>query len=364
MTGLLTQTESVRRRGPSVKILLGTALDLIGDLPDESVHCVVTSPPYFGLRNYGIPPSVWKPVRYSPMAGLPEMPVPVHADPESFPSCSHEFYGNPHKPVDGNFCRKCGSWSGCLGNEPTPELFVGHIVQVFREVRRVLRSDGTLWLNMGDSYVTSGGPNKKYPFMSVNPKSVSVVRLPEKNLLMIPSRVAMALQSDGWILRSDIIWHKPNPMPGSYKDRCTSAHEYVYMFAKRERYFFNSEAIAEPASFSTEERKSRSSENTKRFAENRVNRIHRRRGHERLHNGFNGKWDRMTKAEQCSGTRNKRDVWTIATRPFHEAHYATFPEELPRQAILAGTAANVCSECGAPRNTGAGIQEPLFLRVL
>ncbi len=379
-----------------VRILPGDVLKRLRDLPDESVHCVVTSPPYFGLRNYGIDPTIWEPVRYSPMAGLPEMPVPVHADPESFPSCNHDwgtresrhvvreekvsgktrttdrfyggdptrrFDGNHQKHVDGVFCLKCGAWSGCLGNEPTPELFVGHIVQVFREVRRVLRSDGTLWLNIGDSYMSSGGPNKKYPSRSVNPKSVSVVRLPEKNLFMIPSRVAMALQSDGWILRSEILWAKQNGMPESIKDRPTCAHEKIFLFSRSPRYFYDYEGAKEPANAKNWHDMTSSGSYT--APGQKPQKMHLRSEVQNARTQWKTITDRTIRRDlgvprqrqREAGqtieyfTRNSRNVWFMPTQPFPEAHYATFPEELPRRAILAGTPLHVCPKCGEPRNT-------------
>ncbi|MBU2836968.1 site-specific DNA-methyltransferase [Acidithiobacillus thiooxidans] len=167
-------------------ILQEHVLDRLRDLPDESVHCIITSPPYYGLRDYGLEPVIWAPVRYAPMAGLPSMSVPAHANHETFTDCDHDWgewteahdirqetvhgktrttdrsyaeasrtsNGNHKKHAHGQFCRKCGAWRGCLGLEPDPALYIGHLVQVFREAHRVLRYDGTLWLNLGDSYVS------------------------------------------------------------------------------------------------------------------------------------------------------------------------------------------------------------------
>ena len=369
MTGLMTQTESVRT-DPSVKILLGTALDRLRDLPDESVHCVVTSPPYYGLRDYKIEHSVWAPAVYSPMAGLPELSVPEHGNPEAFSSCDHEwgerktystvrestkygkgrttarfygddptrrFDGNHQKHFDGSFCVRCGAWKGCLGNEPTPELFVGHLVQVFREVRRVLRSDGTLWLNFGDSYTARGGRRKTHYDRLIPGRSSIDIRqqipegLKEKEIIGVPWRVALALQSDGWFLRQDIIWSKRNPMPGSYKDRCTSAHEYIFLLAKSRRYFFDYEALSEPA-VSTGARTSFSRKTGKvgmpwKNSQHRLERTY----------------------IEYSKKRNIRSVWSFSTCPFPEAHFAVFPPELPKKVLMAGMPkGGVCAECGAP----------------
>ncbi len=274
-----------------IKILPGDVLNRLKDLDDESVHCVVTSPPYYGLRDYGV--------------------------------------------------------KGQIGLEETPEEYVRKIVEIFREVRRVLRSDGTLWLNLGDSYAGSGkglsSPGSKQ--CSNRGSLIPIKRSPNflkpKDLAGIPWRVAFALQEDGWWLRQDIIWNKLNPMPESVRDRCTKSHEYIFLLSKSEKYYYDQESIKEPASYSTEERKSRSQDGNKRLIGNGVNAIHpkksdKQRGHSRRHTGFNERWDQMTKEEQCSGMRNKRSVWTVATRPFPEAHFATFPEELIQPCILAG----------------------------
>ena len=279
-----------------IKILPGDVLNRLKDLDDESVHCVVTSPPYYGLRDYGV--------------------------------------------------------EGQIGLEETPEKYVKKMVEVFKEVRRVLRSDGTLWLNLGDSYAGSGKgawKNKKIQKEVYIPDPDSPqclmnkvpIGLKPKDLIGIPWRVAFALQEDGWWLRQDIIYSKPNPMPESVTDRCTKSHEYIFLLSKSEKYYYDQESIKEPASYSTEERKSRSQDGNKRLIGNGVNAIHpkksdKQRGHSRRHTGFNERWDQMTKEEQCSGMRNKRSVWTVATRPFPEAHFATFPEELIQPCILAG----------------------------
>ena len=220
-------------------ILLGCCIEKLRTLPDASVHCVVTSPPYWGLRDYGVP--------------------------------------------------------GQLGLEPTPEEYVAHMVAVFREVRRVLRDDGTLWLNLGDSYGRG------------------------KQLVGIPWRVAFALQEDGWLLRQDIIWNKPNCMPESVRDRCTRSHEYIFMFAKSERYVFDVEAVKEPAVSDHN-----SGNGFKRGARLSYQNIDGTpRGNDKQWTGVGGK-------------RNKRSVWTVTTKPFKGAHFATFPPDLIEPCILAG----------------------------
>ena len=216
----------------SVDILTGHVLDRLRELPEESVQCCVTSPPYWGLRDYGTEPQVW-----GGEAG-----------------CGHEWGANVWAGEgysSGAFCRHCNAWRGHLGLEPTPELYVAHIVEIFREVRRVLRKDGTLWLNLGDCYASTppgckgvsestglhgGRVSKKY--RDTLEKSVGQKRntispgLKPKDLVGIPWRAAFALQADGWVLRQEIIWNKVNPMPESVKDRCTRAHEQIFMFSK------------------------------------------------------------------------------------------------------------------------------------
>lgn len=253
----------------SVQIITGDCRDVLRGLPDESVNCIVTSPPYYGLRDYG---------------------------------------------VDGQ-----------IGLEQTPDEYVAELVAVFREVRRVLRDDGTLWLNLGDSYAanrayqvpsTKGGA-KHGPGQAAGGKgSVVPEGLKPKDLIGIPWRVAFALQSDGWYLRQDIIWHKPNPMPESVRDRCTKAHEYIFMFSKKPKYFYDHEAIKEPSVMRPQNRNTKRSEHPKGDAG--------RGAHVRPEGG--------TSYE----ARNRRSVWTVTTKPFKGAHFATFPPDLIEPCILAG----------------------------
>ena len=244
----------------SVEILTGDCRQTLKTLADNSVHCCVTSPPYFGLRDYG-----------------------------------HD---------------------GQIGLEQTPEEFVSEMVSVFREIRRVLREDGTLWLNLGDSYSAggNGGGNKNDTnkgSLTVGPKRTP--GFASKQLLGIPWRVAFALQADGWWLRQDIIWHKPNPMPESVQDRCTKAHEYIFLLTKSKNYFYDAEAIEEESSGLT----------GGRFGSggSEVGRLRQDSGRDR---------------PPDDGKRNKRSVWTVNTSPYKGAHFATFPPELIRPCILAG----------------------------
>lgn len=232
----------------------------------------------------------------------------------------------------GHSCR-CGAWRGCLGLEPTFNLYVEHLVAVFREVRRVLRRDGTLWLNLGDCY--HNGDKRGYRAGRVSRESLQAKHLASdvfgapnrepqeglkpKDLVGIPWRVALALQADGWWLRSDIIWAKPNPMPESVRDRPTRSHEYLFLFAKSGRYFYNQAAIRETATAR------RGSGNKKRVVADGSD------GRLNTHRGSAVPWRNDGRG------RNKRSVWTIPVRPFRGAHFATFPERLVEPCVLAGT---------------------------
>lgn len=292
------------------RILVGDCIDMMRTLPDQSVHCCVTSPPYFGLRDYGV--------------------------------------------------------AGQIGLENTPSEFTRRLVEVFREVRRVLSDNGTVWVNMGDTYASaaggyaSGGSAGKYDTVSEATRG-AVIRgkrrspptgLKPKDLMGIPWRLAFALQDDGWYLRQDIIWHKPNPMPESTQDRCTKSHEYLFLLSKSPRYYYDQEAIKEPVAPSS----------IVRLAQD----IEQQLGSDRVPGKTNGPMKAVrskrdsfkregSKREQVipgqnlgthrpdreeSGypleTRNKRSVWSVPTVGFKGSHFATFPPDLIRPCILAG----------------------------
>ena len=272
------------------ELLQGDCLEVLRTLPDESVHCCVTSPPYWGLRDYGV--------------------------------------------------------EGQLGLESTPEEYVANMVEVFREVRRVLRDDGTLWLNLGDSYVnsSSGGQNSfksstltggKGSRDPLNKRSLSKLApgLKPKDLVGIPWRVAFALQADGWYLRQDIIWHKPNPLPESVKDRCTKAHEYIFLLSKSAQYYYDNEAIKEDAKPESEKRYKSTFYTGKKEISGQ---------------GRPGNASNTPGYKKWTGKRNKRSVWTVTTKPFKGAHFAVFPPDLIKPCILAGTSPRACEICGAP----------------
>lgn len=285
----------------TVRVIEGDCRDVLRTLPDASVHCIVTSPPYFGLRDYGV--------------------------------------------------------AGQMGLEPTPDEFVAGMVGVFREARRTLRDDGTLWLNIGDSYAGArGGRQGQNGQCADRSAAAQQVRhrsadrkadgCKPKDLIGIPWLLAFALRSDGWYLRQDIIWEKPNPMPESVQDRCTKAHEYLFMLSKSPRYYFDAEAIAEPLATASIARllqpnlpNQAGSDRVPGKTNGAMKAVGPRFGghkygddegeHSRTKSG--NEWD-----GSATGTRNKRSVWNIATAPFKEAHFATFPPALIEPCILAG----------------------------
>lgn len=286
----------------SVSILQGDCRATLATLPACSVNCCVTSPPYFGLRSY-----------------LPER--------------------HPLKYLE-------------MGMEESPDEFVAELVGVFREVRRVLRDDGTLWLNIGDSYASNAGGYSETgsrgatSMPSIGAGTMAAVQkgrrrkplegLKPKDLIGIPWMLAFALRADGWYLRQDIIWHKPNAMPESTKDRCTKAHEHLFLLSKSGRYHFDNEAITEPASYPE------GAGNTKAYD------VSGQRDGENANIG--GGIHKIGGRE----TRNKRSVWTVPTAPYKEAHFATFPPALIEPCILAGCPAGgtVLDPFGGAGTTG------------
>lgn len=313
-------------------MLTGDCRDLLRQLPDESVHCVVTSPPYWGLRDYGT--AKWE----GGDAGCDHSAIRRNHNGEKQETSA----GTSRDRIIGRDCH-CGATriDSQLGLEPDFNAYVAAMVEVFREVRRVLRKDGTLWLNLGDSYSGGGGFSPDAPSNQNGSKQTTqgsreykgrqpAAGLKPKDLCGIPWRVAFALQADGWYLRQDIIWSKPNPMPESVTDRCTKAHEYLFLLTKAPRYFYDAEAIAEDIT-----------------------------GHARGSGNHSYRYDGMNGHETKQGllkisntvypSRNKRSVWEVTTAPFSEAHFATFPPALIEPCIKAGTSERgCCSQCGAP----------------
>ncbi|MGI9555803.1 MAG: DNA-methyltransferase [Cyanophyceae cyanobacterium] len=303
-----------------IQILQGNCIETLQKLDDESINTCITSPPYWGLRDYGT--AEWD-------GG--DINCDHVANPNATKKMGNEEF-NKNRPsrqstkTKGYYekeCPKCGAVrkDSQLGMEDTPEEFVDNLVEVFREVKRVLRDDGTVWLNLGDSY-SSGGRTTTTNQSLRGDKDYGVTRpkpskgIKPKDLIGIPWRVALALQQDGWYLRQDIIWHKPNPMPESVKDRCTKAHEYIFLLSKNVKYYFDNEAIKEDAKFP--------------------------KGPNSAHKIRKGCDDPKMKTRTglhkigANPKRNKRSVWTITTKPFKGAHFATFPMDLIEPCVLAG----------------------------
>jgi len=367
------------------KILLGGALTELKKFPTESVNCMVTSPPYWSLRDYSTEEIIWDEKEdcehewleniqkvTGGMIGIRERlqkeknnikskfvanegykPTDAWVRPSRTefqnrtifnicPVCKKQFEGKPNQTFCSieclntlsneerqntlqvsNFCKKCGAWKGQLGLEPTFDLYIKHLCDIFDEVKRVLRSDGTCWVNLGDSY----GSGKGY-----ESEDRPDVKGMEKSLCNIPARFSIEMQNRGWVLRNVIIWHKPNCMPSSVKDRFTVDFEYLFFFVKSKKYFFETqyEPIAE------------SSKNDSRIDKGLV--LHK--------SGKAIMKENQAGMKGCcinSFGRNKRCVWDITTQPFKEAHFATYPEELCETPIKAGCPEFVCNKCGFAR---------------
>lgn len=361
------------------RVIQGDVRQKLKELPEASVHCVVTSPPYWGLRAYGTEPQVWGGVEGCEHIWGDEQfrGGPAGAQGRTSQMVGRSTYedgeNRPRGKSEGCWCQLCGAWRGEFGLEPTPDLYVQHAVEVFREVRRVLRDDGVLFLNIGDSYCSDAGkdrepttlPGGRVPSGWTNraqPRRVHAIRhgkdcdpkrgaaaagqpidvccapgLKPKDLVMMPARVAIALQADGWYLRSDIIWSKPNPMPESVTDRPTKAHEYIFLLAKSEKYYFDAEAIKEPVTGTAHAR----GDGVNPKAQKWPNAWSAESGrHDGVGNGRYRPKQNASFSAAVAGlveSRNKRSVWTVPTQPFPEAHFATFPEALVEPCILAGS---------------------------
>jgi len=305
-------------------ILFGDCKETLSEFLPQSARTCVTSPPYYGLRDYGT--ATW-----------------VGGD----PNCNHrrDTKVNPKNCITGHknhdemagvgdaiyktVCPKCGAirQDSQIGLEETPEEYIENLVNVFRGVWDVLTDDGTLWVNLGDSYYNyRPGKGQSYPKQSVsktkqdlpdkcNKRGNKLDGLKEKDLIGIPWMFAFAMRKDGWYLRQDIIWHKPNPMPESVKDRCTKSHEYIFLFSKNRKYFYDNESIKEPVKqdWGTRDR-------TK-------GKYHNIGSGLQPHSGLTKSYDR----------KNKRSVWSVTVKPYKEAHFATYPPDLIEPCILAGS---------------------------
>lgn len=336
------------------EIKTGNCVEVMSKMDADSVDTIITSPPYWGLRDYGGDGQVWGSHLCT-------------RDDDTYVSHEWDVYERPSEnsrkndnslqlksaywePQEQAFCKHCDAWFGQLGLEPTPEQYVKNMVQVFREARRILKPEGTLWLNLGDSYCAGtrksttpqtmhNGDARDVP---LNRRNEASGYLKNKDLVGIPWRVAFALQEDGWWLRQDIIWAKPNCMPESVTDRCTKNHEYVFMFTKSAKYYFDNEAIKEPTKGGASSKKP-AKEQTFRYGDDDSWAVE-------------GDRSRIMKATGIAHARtkdyqkrNKRSVWWVSPKPFKQAHFAVFPIELIEPMVLAGTSAyGCCAECGAP----------------
>jgi len=365
-------------------ILNGDALIHLKEFPNESINCVMTSPPYWALRDYGISvETIWDGKEtceheweIGKAAGDPRIKKRSESragwerpSREEFanrdnkmvcPVCNKEFEGKPNQKFcsieclntlsnsertsyiqNSNFCIKCGAWKGQLGLEPTFELYIKHLCDIFDEVKRVLRKDGTCWVNLGDTYsatrwtnnTDSGQPmnNFKDGYRGINPEKIT--GLEDKNLTLIPFRFAIEMQNRGWILRNVIIWHKPNVMPSSVKDRFTVDFEYLFFFVKSKKYFFETQYEKAEVGYNDLDFRPISDKDKQNVVSIKTS----------------ATGASMNRENKFIQTRNKRAVWKITTKPFKEAHFAVYPKELCETPIKAGCPEFVCNKCGRPR---------------
>jgi len=338
---------------PNHRIICGHVIPALKALPDESVDMLMTSVPYYGLRDYGEDTAtIWggnedcEHEWYS---------VPIGGRNKRIGDDDPKFANNLENPQgNSNFCSKCGCWHGQLGLEPTPELYIEHLRMVFAEVKRVLKKTGTCWVNIGDTYAsgksrynsrphTLSGKGRDEP-MSWNKPDLYKQGYQDKCMCMIPERFAFMMIDLGYILRNKIIWHKPNPMPSSVKDRFNTTYEMLYFFSKNKKYWFDLDAVREP------------------WNDKRPSDIRRA---EENHKGYQGKYGKGYNAQyqdkipgqgikgqpvgNPSSGKNPGDCWSINTQPFPDAHFAVFPEKLCVRPILAGCPSEVCKHCGSRR---------------
>ena len=330
---------------PNAVVYQGHALDVLRTMPSESVDCVITSPPYWGLRAYKTEPIVWDDRRGCEHEWGEPIERAGYRSNDSYPGPLQGIATQNRNTRDSCFCLKCHAWKGELGLEPTIELYVSHLLQIFDEVKRVLKKTGTCWVNMGDSYNANyrGGaiPNEwhkqkrskaEVDFMGKD--APDRCGIPAKSLCLIPERFALGMLERGWILRNNIIWFKPNPMPESAKDRFTGTYEYLYFFTKAQSYWF--EQQFEPALSHDED--------GNHIWGARIDRTPGTCLGTTLGKGL------TTRKPNPLG-RNKRDVWEINTQPspIRGVHFATFPEKLVETPILAGCPSMICKKCGKAR---------------
>lgn len=353
----------------SYRILEGHFLDVARAIPDASVHVCVTSPPYYGLRSYGTEPQIWLPDKNAESCNHDWQPIKQYKDSWRRGVASAGFYSDktrmptqrnrtPQELHDGRwtkteYCATCNAWRGELGQEPSPALYIEHLVQVFAEVWRILRPDGTLWVNIGDSHYNyrpgkhddaraqgynrlTNGNARGIPSFTAK-RGYKIEGLKEKDLIGVPWMVAFALREFGWYWRSECHWIKPNPLSESVEDRPTKNHEAILLFSKSESYFYDKWAITEPPTGNAHSRLGKNGNGTgKRLLspESRNNDSYRA----------------GTAGVICPGGRNKRTFWVMNVQGYpDDEHYAAFAEALPETCIKAGSSeVGCCSACGAP----------------
>ena len=331
---------------PNVTQYCGNALEILPQLEADSVQCVITSPPYWGLRKYsGEQEMVWGDNHCVHEWGQ-KVIVKTHHAGETNPG--KEYYtkdSGQWSDNRGSTCLKCNAWRGAFGLEPTPEMYVEHTIEFLRAIRRVLRKDGCVFLNLGDSYASGiitphkdmRDPkdmmgNSGWTKREQGTANTLAPGLKPKDLCLIPFRVALAAQADGWWVRSVIIWSKPNPMPESVKDRPTESHEYILMLTKSAKYYWDIDAVRDPLAYPERTYNPDTSGHKTKVLSDNDNRT------------TGGLHDGRTQYSNPAG-RNIRTVWTMNTQPFPKQkidgqeldHFATFPEELPRKCILAAS---------------------------
>ena len=327
----------------------------MSELSDELIQCVVTSPPYWGLRKYaGQQDLIWGGDNHHEhewdivKASLLHENRNFHTGSQEEVLNSGYELAHTHKTstLTTGFCAHCGAWRGAYGLEPTPELYIQHTVEILREIRRVLRKDGVVFWNIGDSYNSaasnqSGNLGNAAALKQIGKRTPLYKGLKPKDLCLIPFRVAIALQEDGWWVRSDIIWSKSNPMPESATDRPTNSHEYILMLTKSARYYWDQEAVREPHIIGQGGRQTAALKGTIPAA--------------RIKDNDDALPEMVKKREWFDIPiynplgRNLRSVWEFPTQPYPDAHFATFPEALPERCIKAATPERgCCPKCGAP----------------
>lgn len=365
------------------EIILGDSLESLKNMPDNSIDCCITSPPYYGLRDYGT--GKW----VGGDKNCPHKRLSKYSEKTTTGHQQVELAGNVGDAIYKTVCPLCGAVrvDRQIGLEETPKEYIEKLVNVFREVKRVLKDDGTLWVNIGDSYNTGPTGSIRSDKQKTNVGSGDLTSIKKltaeckpKDLIGIPWMLAFALRDDGWYLRQDIIWHKPNPMPESVEDRCTKSHEYIFLLSKSPNYYFDFEAIEEPANYDGRSdtllkgsQKYRDgsylqTDSPQTFAGGQHERWKFKTGikfggnkygdnddtHFQTYSGntWTPKYKNLEYDGQSPNTmhklraegisdemyavRRKRDVWTVSTKPYKGAHFATFPEELIEPAILAG----------------------------